>query len=113
MFPSLEVIGRNGIPHPFRPVFLLRLDGVLGIGHVSFRDRIGEETLLLLSIVQTESRAEIEAFEEMEIDVGITEGTPVDVPVVAVAVEARDRVLTVGIAAYRTCVVAFFRVDRE
>ena len=49
----------------------------------------------------------------MEIDVGITEGTPVDVPVVAVAVKTCDRVLTVGIAANRTCIVAFFRVDRE
>ena len=56
MFAYFQLVGSNGVPHPFRPVFLLGFHCALAIICLrSFLIRISEITCLLVGIVQTES----------------------------------------------------------
>ena len=48
VFADFHVIGGDGIPHPFGPMLLLCLYGILVVGYVTFRDGIGKDALLLL-----------------------------------------------------------------
>ena len=108
MFADFQIVGSDGIPHPFRPVFLLGFYGILIICHIAFGDGVGEDALWFLCIIQSEGGADIESFEGVEVDVGITKHTPVSIAIIRVTVQSRYRVLTVGISAYRTCI---FSID--
>ena len=45
MFADFQIVGSDGIPHPFRPVFLLGFYGILIICHITFGDGVGEDAL--------------------------------------------------------------------
>ena len=94
-------------------MLLLGLYGIGGIGHCSFRNRIGEDALLFLGIVDTEGGLDVQILQGVDVEKHVAEGAPVTVTVVAVAVETGHRVLTVGIAAYRTGVLAIGGVYRQ
>ena len=109
----LEGIGGNGVPHPLGPMLLLGLYGIGGIGHCSFRNRIGEDALLLLGIVDTEGGLDVEILQWVDVQKHIAEGAPVTVTVVAVAVETGHRILTIGIAAYRSGILPIRGIDGQ
>ena len=94
-------------------MLLLGLYGIGGIGHCSFRNRIGEDALLLLGIVDTEGGLDVQILKRVDVEEHVAEGTPVTVTVVAVAVETGHRVLTVGIAAYRSGILAIRSIDGQ
>ena len=102
MVARFKVVGRDRVPHPLEPVLLLGLHGVGRIGHRTFRHRIGEDALLLLGIVQAEGRLEIQALHRVDVQIGVTEHSPVVIAVVRIAGQAGERVLAVGIAANGT-----------
>ena len=105
---DFQVIGSNGIPHPFRPVLLLGFHGILVICHVALGNGVSEDALRFLCIVQSECGTYIEPFEGIQVDVGVTEHAPVSIAVVRVTFQACHRVFTVGVTAHRTCI---FSVD--
>ena len=86
MFAHLEIVGGNGIPHPFRPMFLLSFHTVDGVGYGALSNGILEDALLLLGIVETEGCLDIEVLERIDVQIGIAKHAPVGVAVVAVAV---------------------------
>ena len=79
-------------------MLLLCLDSVFWIGHVTIVDREREDTLLLLCVVDTSRRTQVKALEERQVQIDITESTPIGVTVIFVAAEATQWILTVGIA---------------
>ena len=87
VFVDVEVIGDDGVPHPFEPVLLFGLHGVLVVRNHAFRNGISEETLFLLGIVDTRGRADIESLDGVDIDEHVTEHTPVGIAVVLVALQ--------------------------
>ena len=109
----LEVVSGNEVPHPLRPVLLLGLHGILRTSHGTFRNRIGEDALLLLRVVQTEGSLDVQVLQGVDVDIGITEHTPVGVAVVLVTLQTSQRVLTVGVAAYRTGKLAGGGIDGQ
>ena len=102
----LEAVAGHGVPHPLCPVLLLGLDGIGGVGHGAFGDRIGEDALLFLSVVEAEGALDVEVLEWIDVDERIAEHAPVCVAIVGIARQACQRVLAVGIAADRTCEAA-------
>ena len=115
MFAYLQIIGNDGVPHPFRPMLLLCLYSVLIISHHAFGDRIREETLLLLRIVDTCRGTDIQTFDRVDIDEHVSEQTPIGVSVVFVALQNRERILTLRETAGRRslCQIAVGRIDRQ
>ena len=113
MLAFLQVIGHNGIPHPFGPVLLLRLHGVLVIRHRALGNRIGEDTLAFLGIVDTCRGADMKTLHRVDIDEGVSEDTPVYIFIVFIAVEPCQRVFTVRITAYRTGKITVLRIYRQ
>ena len=115
MLANLQIIGNDGVPHPFRPVLLLSLNGILIVGHHAFGDRIREETLLLLRIVDTCRGTDIQTFDRVDIDEHVSEQTPIGVSVVFVALQNRERILTLRETAGRRslCQIAVGRIDRQ
>ena len=113
MLTDFQVIGGYGVPHPLHPVLLLGLDGIVAVGHVTVLDRIGEETLLLLCIINTEGGLQRQVLDRLQADEHVAEGTPVGVSVVLDAVEHFYRILTVRIAAGQVGKLAFRIIDRE
>ena len=93
VFADLQVIGDDRVPHPFEPVLLLRLYRVLVVRYHTLCYRIGEETLLLLRVVDTGGRADIQTLVGIDIDKRVSEHTPVGIAVVFVALQDRQRVL--------------------
>lgn len=60
-----QPVSGNSILHPFGPMLLFGFHSTLTVaGLCSFLTRIGEVTGLLVCVVQTKSRANIEPFEE-------------------------------------------------
>ena len=59
----LQVVGSHGVPHPFRPMLLLRFNGVGALSHVALGNGIGEETLHFLTVIQAERGAQVEVLE--------------------------------------------------
>ena len=110
---SLEAVAGHGVPHPLRPVLLLGLDSIGGVGHGAFGDRIGEDALLLLSVVETEGALDVEVLEGVDVDEGIAEHAPVCVAIVCIARKACQRVFAVGIAADGTCEAAIGSIDGQ
>ena len=94
MLADLQVIGDDGVPHPFEPVFLLVLNGVLVVGYHAFGDGVGEETLFLLRIVDTRRRADIQTLVGVDVDICISEHAPIGITVVLVALQDGHRVLS-------------------
>ena len=113
MLAHLEVIGGDQVPHPLGPVLLLSLHGIGRVGHRTLCNGIGEDTLLFLGIVKTEGGLDIKILDWVDVHIDISEGTPIGIAVVAVAIQSCDRILTVGIATYRTGVFAIGSIDRE
>src|SRR3712207_7121771 len=87
-------------------MFLLGFHAVGGIGHGAFGDRIGKNTLLFLRVVKSEGGLYGEVLKRIDLNIGATKHSPVGITVVAIALKTGHGVLTVGITAYRTCVVA-------
>ena len=94
-------------------MLLLSLNRIGLVGNVAFGYRICEDALLLLRIVETEGRAEVESLEEVEVDVGIAKGTPVGVAVVSVALKHCNWVGAVGIATHRSGIATVCGVYRQ
>ena len=113
MLAHLQVIGGDQVPHPLGPVLLLSLHGIGRVGHRTLCYGIGEDTLLFLGIVKTEGSLDIEVLDRVDVHIDITEGTPVGITVVAVTIQSCYRILTVGIATYRTGIFAIGSIDRE
>ena len=113
MLSQLEVIGSYGVPHPFGPVLLLSLYGVGLIGHVALGYGVGEDALLLLRIVETEGRTQVEALEEVQVYIGIAKGAPVSIAVVFVTLKHSHGVIAVGVATHRTSIAAIGGVDGQ
>ena len=110
---DIQVIGDDSVPHPLEPVLLLCFNTVLIVSHRSLCYRIGEDTLFLLSIVDTGCGAYVQSLIRCYVEESVTEQAPVGVTVVAVSLKTCQRVLTVGIAAHRTCELAIGRIDRQ
>ena len=106
VFANLQVIGGDGIPHPLGPVLLLGLHTIDGVGHGAFCNRIGEDALLFLCVVKSERRFDIEVLDRIDVDVCITEGAPIDITVVTVAIQTCHGILAVGVASHRPGIVA-------
>ena len=115
MLANLQIIGNNSVPHPLRPVLLLCLNGILIVGYYAFGDRIREETLLLLRIVETCRSTDIQTFDRVDIDEHVSEQTPIGVSVVFVALQNGKRILTLREAAGRRSLrqIAVGRIDRQ
>ena len=113
MLTNLQIVACHGVPHPFGPVFLLGFYTVCGGGYCAFGDGVLEDTLLFLGIVESEGGAYIQILDGVYVDEGIAEHTPVGVAVVAVTVQACQGVLTVGITAYRTGILATGGIDGQ
>ena len=115
MLANLQIIGNNSVPHPLRPVLLLCLNGILIVGYYAFGDRIREETLLLLRIVNTCRSTDIQTFDRVDIDEHVSEQTPIGVSVVFVALQNGERILTLREAAGRRSLrqIAVGRIDRQ
>ena len=113
MLADLQVIGDDGIPHPFEPVLLLRLHSVLVVRHGAFRNRIGEDTLFLLGIVDTRSGADIQPLDGVDIDISVTEHAPVGIAVILVALQTGNGVLAVWVTAYWACKLTLRSVYRQ
>ena len=109
----IEVIGRYGIPHPAHPVLLLCLHGIGRGRYIAFRNRIGEDTLLLLRVVETRRCADMQPFVCLHIHKRISEQAPVGVAVVGIAFDTRHRVLPIRITAHRTRILAIFGIDGQ
>ena len=113
MLAHLKVVSGNGVPHPLRPMFLLRLHGIDGVRHSALGDRIGENALLLLCIIQTKSGTDVEILEGVDIDVGIAEHAPITVAIVGITLQSCHGVFAVRITTHRTCIVATDSTDRD
>ena len=113
MFVDIQVIGDDGVPHPFEPMLLFCLYGVLVVRHCTFRDGISIDTLFLLGIVNTRRGADIQALVGIDIDERVTEDTPIGISVVFVALQTCYRVLTIRVTAYRTCKLTLRSVYRQ
>lgn len=94
-------------------MFLLAFHTINGVCHRTLSDRVGEDALLLLTIVKSERRADMEVFQGIDVDISVSEQTPVGIAVVRITVETCQRVLTVRIATYRTGIVAVGRADGQ
>ena len=110
---DFQIVACHGVPHPFCPVLLLGLHAVDGVGHCAFGDGILEDALLLLCIVDAEGGAQVQILDGVYVDEGIAEHTPVDVAVVAVAVQACQGVLAVGVAAHGPGIFAAGGIDGQ
>ena len=113
MLAYLEIVGGDGIPHPTHPMLLLCLHPIGGGSDIALGDRIGEDTLFLLRIVQTCRGADMQILVRLNIQKGVAEKAPIGVAIVLVAVKTGNGVLTVGVAADRACVVARGGIDRQ
>lgn len=113
MFANLQVVGGNGVPHPLGPVLLLAFYGIDGVGDRTLCDRIGEDTLFLLTVVQTEGRTDMEVLQRIDVDIGIAKQAPVGVTVVGITVETCHWVLAVGITTYGTGIVTVDGADGQ
>ena len=111
MAAHLEVIGGDGVPHPAHPVLLLAFRGVLGAEHLAVGDGIGEEPLLLLRVVQSKGRADVEALEQVNAQVGIAEHAPLGIAVVLAVLQDAQRILAFGIRTQCLGVFAVLRID--
>ena len=90
---DLQIIGDNSVPHPLQPMLLLGFNGVLVVGYHTLVDGVGEESLLLLRIVDTRRGADIQTFDGSDVYKYVTEYAPIDVAVILVALQNRQRVL--------------------
>ena len=113
VFANFQIVGSDGIPHPFRPVFLLGFYGILIICHITFGDRVGEDALWFLCIIQSEGRAYIESFEGIEVDVSITKHTPVSIAIIRVTIQSCHRVFAVRVSTYRTGIFSIDIINRQ
>ena len=87
-------------------MLLLCLDRILVVCHITLGDRISEDTLSHLRIVDTEGCPHVESLERIEVEISISEHSPVSVSVVLVSVEHSYRVVSVRITSYRSSVVS-------
>ena len=103
MLADLHVISGQGVPHPFEPVLLLGLHCIGGSSHGAFRNGISEDTLHFLGVVNAESGLEVQALQGVDIEVSVTEHSPVCIAVVLVPCKAGEGILAVCITAHRSC----------
>ncbi len=114
MIPAeVYVIVRHEIPHPARPVFLLCLHSIDGIGHITLCHRISEYPLLFLRIIETESGADVEPLERSQIHINVTKQAPVFVTVVFVPDKPCQRVLPVRVTGNRASKIPCGGIDRQ
>ena len=96
MFAYLQFVGGNGVPHPFGEVFLFHFHCVFVAVQKAGVVREREVALVFLCVVQAEGGTDIESFQGVQVDVCVTEDTPVGIAVVAVVVDYTRYVLAVG-----------------
>ena len=82
-------------------------------GYGSFRNRVSEDTLFLLGIVDTKRCLDIQSLHGIDVQVSIAEQSPVGITVVLVAGKAGKGVLTVGITSHGTCELTAGGIDRD
>ena len=115
VFTHLQIIGNNGVPHPFCPMLLFCFYSILIVGYYAFGNRISKESLSLLRIVDTSRSTNIQTFDRVDIDEHVSEQTPIGVSVVFTALQDRERVLTLWETAGRRSLrqIAVGRIDRQ
>ena len=102
MVAPLQIVCSDDVPHPLGPVLLFSLYGIGRVGNRSLGNRICEDALFFLSIVETECRLDVQVVYWVDVQEYVAERAPVGIAVVAVTLQASHRVLTVGIATHRT-----------
>ena len=113
MFADFQIISSNGIPHPSHGVFLLVLYGTVGTHHLTIGNRIGEETLLFLCVVHTQSGANHKVLKWSNAQMYITKHTPLGILIVLCIGNHAQWILALRVGTKSLGILAVFCIDRE
>ena len=113
VFANLQIIGGNGVPHPSHPVLLFTFNGTIGTHHLTIGNRIGEETLLFLCVIHTQSGANHKVLKWSNAQMHITKHTPLGILIVLCIGNHAQWILALRVGTKSLSILAVFCIDGE